>query len=226
MLSLLRCRFWKSPSRRCELICGTLLDGDSMWIARAPQSASWRTAVGPRTPGREIEHRVRATAAAKTSTPFYSPCRGRARPERPSEREVMSGTAIYTVAEAAVDHRPAREAPREHPGAGARVPAVRGRRSTVRCSIAWRAMSNSTARSGGCSNRSPTRLSAPFARCASSGPCTSWCCRVRRPRWRRTFRRWAATVMQPRRGRSSCRPSASTRRSSPRRSIVRCRPTK
>src|SRR5215472_7319980 len=44
---LLRCRFWKSgPSRRLP-VASTSSPVGSILMTRAPQSASWRTAVGP-----------------------------------------------------------------------------------------------------------------------------------------------------------------------------------
>src|SRR5215469_2356032 len=44
---LLRCRFWKSgPSRRLP-VASTNSPVGSILMTRAPQSASWRTAVGP-----------------------------------------------------------------------------------------------------------------------------------------------------------------------------------
>ena len=47
-LRLLRCRFWKSkPSRREPVTSRPSSAGGSILITRAPQSASWRTAVGP-----------------------------------------------------------------------------------------------------------------------------------------------------------------------------------
>ena len=112
MLSLLRCRFWKSPSRRAELICGTLLDGDSTWIARAPQSASWRTAVGPERPVVRSSTRYGDSGSEDIGLVLLSsrPCSG--------------GTEVPTVAEAAAITRSAREAPRQHRHPGARLPAA------------------------------------------------------------------------------------------------------
>src|SRR4051794_25440926 len=47
-LRLLRCRFWKSkPSRREPVMSLAGLPGGSTLTTLAPQSASWRTAVGP-----------------------------------------------------------------------------------------------------------------------------------------------------------------------------------
>src|SRR3954464_13310339 len=47
-LRLLRCRFWKSnPSRREPVMSLAGLPGGSILMTLAPQSASWRTAVGP-----------------------------------------------------------------------------------------------------------------------------------------------------------------------------------
>src|SRR4030095_10508744 len=45
---LLRCRFWKSkPWRELPVASAPSLDGASILMTCAPQSASWRTAVGP-----------------------------------------------------------------------------------------------------------------------------------------------------------------------------------
>src|SRR4051812_8320003 len=47
-LRLLRCRFWKSnPSRREPVMSLAEAPGGSILMTLAPQSASWRTAVGP-----------------------------------------------------------------------------------------------------------------------------------------------------------------------------------
>src|ERR1700733_6928777 len=47
MLRLLRCRFWKSPPSRGPPIGSSRPGGVSILMTLAPQSASWRTQVGP-----------------------------------------------------------------------------------------------------------------------------------------------------------------------------------
>src|SRR5271169_1716121 len=47
MLRLLRCRFWKSPPSRGPPIGSSMPGGVSILMTLAPQSASWRTQVGP-----------------------------------------------------------------------------------------------------------------------------------------------------------------------------------
>ena len=47
MLRLLRCRFWKSEPSRGPPIGSSGPGGDSILMTLAPQSASWRTQVGP-----------------------------------------------------------------------------------------------------------------------------------------------------------------------------------
>src|SRR5262249_36899081 len=47
MLRLLRCKFWKSDPSRGPPIWSSTPGGDSILMTLAPQSASWRTQVGP-----------------------------------------------------------------------------------------------------------------------------------------------------------------------------------
>src|ERR1700733_10418637 len=47
MLRLLRCRFWKSGPSRGPPIGSSMPGGVSILMTLAPQSASWRTQVGP-----------------------------------------------------------------------------------------------------------------------------------------------------------------------------------
>ena len=57
MLRLLRCRFWKSDRSRGPPIASSMPGGASILMTLAPQSASWRTQVGPARTRRQIEHR-------------------------------------------------------------------------------------------------------------------------------------------------------------------------
>src|SRR5262245_23109715 len=64
MLRLLRCMFWKSGPWRRSSMAPSFSPGSSILMTLAPQSASWRTAVGPE------RARVRSRTVKRASGPL------------------------------------------------------------------------------------------------------------------------------------------------------------